>query len=173
MTIQLDRSHGRSRYKDLLALLSALAICEGAGLVGSLFTTPNIPGWYDRLVKPPLMPPSWVFGPVWGILYALMGVAAFIVWRRRAGRSETRAALVFFGAQLAVNIAWSAVFFALRSPGYGLLVIVVLWTAIAATIVLFERVSRTAAVLLVPYLLWVGFALYLNRSIWLLNPMTG
>jgi len=149
------------KWKELVA---AIVICELAGVIGSIFTFNSIPTWYAYLVKPSFSPPSWVFGPVWILLYALMGLAAYIVYE-----SKKRDALKIFGVQLCLNTAWSIVFFGFHSPLGGLLVIILLWLSIAWTILEFLKVSRPAAYMLVPYLLWVSFASVLNYSIWMLN----
>jgi translocator protein len=155
--------------KDVLKLILAIGICELAGVVGSLFTSSSIAEWYAYLVKPELAPPNWVFAPVWTTLFALMGIAAFLVWKKGLQRQEVRLALGIFAAQLILNTFWSIIFFGLRSPAGALVEIVILWLAILATIMAFARISRPAAWLLVPYLLWVTFATYLNYTIWLLN----
>ncbi len=134
-------------------------------LVGAFFT----PGaWYAELDKPSWNPPSWVFGPVWTALYATMGVSAWLVWRER-GLSGARGALTLFDVQLALNAAWSWLFFGLQRPGLAFAEIVALWLAIVATLAAFARHSRPAAWLLSPYLAWVTFAAALNFAIWRLN----
>ncbi|MCI0479331.1 tryptophan-rich sensory protein [Candidatus Uhrbacteria bacterium] len=157
------------KQRDILKLLIAIVISQAAGIIGSFFTSPAIPTWYATLVRPPLNPPSWVFAPVWTTLFLLMGIAAFLVWRRGLGRKDVRVALTVFGVQLGLNTLWSILFFGLQNPFLSLIEIVVLWSAIAATIGLFSRISKPAAYLLVPYLLWVSFATYLNAAYWLLN----
>ncbi len=139
-----------------------------AAAVGSLFTTPAIPGWYESLRKPAWTPPNWLFGPVWTLLYLAMGTAAWLVWRER-GFAGARLALIVFFAQLVLNALWSILFFGLRSPGAALAEIVFLWAAIFATMAAFWRVSRPAGWLFVPYLWWVTFAMFLNHAIWRLN----
>lgn len=114
-------------------------------------------------------PPGWIFGPVWTALYLLMGVAAYLIWMKGWENKEVRAALGVFGIQLMLNAAWSVVFFGLQSPGSALIELISLWFAILATIIAFSKISRQAAWLLVPYIVWVTFAAYLNWSIWLLN----
>ena len=156
-------------FKDVLKLVIAVAVCQAAGLLGSLFTTPAIPVWYAVLHKPAFAPPNWVFGPVWIALFVLMAVAAFLVWRRGWGLASVRLGLGVFAVHLVLNVAWSACFFGLRSPGAGFAEIVVLWLAIVATMVAFGRVSRAATALLVPYILWVSFAAALNYRIFMLN----
>jgi tryptophan-rich sensory protein len=130
-----------------------------------------MPGdWYASLAKPDWTPPTWVFGPAWTILYVMMALAAWRLWRRRHARPrESRRALALFAVQLALNLAWTPVFFGMQRPDLALLVIVLLWAAIAATIVAAWRACRTAAALLVPYLAWVTFATALNMAIWRLN----
>ena len=149
-------------------LLVLLALTLGVAALGSVFTAAGQPEWYGSLAKPAFTPPSWVFGPVWTTLYVLMAVAAWLVWER-AGSDRGRAALTAFGIQLLLNLAWSGVFFALRAPGWALLVLAALWVAIAVTMRLFLRHSRPAAWLLAPYLAWVSYAAALNFAIWRLN----
>ncbi len=155
--------------KDIFKLAAAIAISEFAGIIGSAFTVPAIPAWYATLNKPALNPPSWIFGPVWTTLYALMGIAAFLVWRKGWDRSDVRRALSAFGIQLILNALWSITFFGLHSPAWAFINIVVLWLAIVWTMILFYKISTPAMWLLVPYILWVSFAAYLNISIWMLN----
>lgn len=152
-----------------LKLIIAIIVSEGAGIIGSFFTTPSIPGWYRGLAKPELAPPNWIFGPVWTTLFLLMGIAAFLVWKRGLDRRNVRIALGIFLIQLALNTLWSVIFFGLQNPGLAFAEIIVLWLAILATIIAFAKISRTAAWLLVPYILWVSFAGYLNYAIWMLN----
>lgn len=156
--------------RSVATLVVFLAACFAAAGIGGLFTGPQVaPGeWYDTLAKPFFTPPSWLFGPVWTVLYAAMAVAGWLVWRERR-RTNVRPALVLFGAQLFLNLMWSIVFFGFEAPGLGLVEIVVLWISIALTIVVFMRVSRVAGWLLVPYIAWVTFATFLNAGIWLLN----
>ncbi|MDD5251171.1 MAG: tryptophan-rich sensory protein [Patescibacteria group bacterium] len=154
---------------DLPKLLIAVVVSELAGVIGAVFTTPSIPTWYAGLVKPALNPPNWVFGPVWTTLFLLMGVAAFLIWRQGMKRQDVRHALEIFGIQLLLNTLWSIIFFGLHDPGAALIDIAALWVAIMGTMVLFHRVSKLAAWLLLPYILWVSFAGYLNYSIWTLN----
>lgn len=140
-----------------------------AGFIGSLFTTSSIPNWYAGLIKPELNPPSWVFAPVWTILYLMMGLAAFLVWKEGYERREVRHALKLYVFQLVLNVAWSIFFFGLKNPGAALIEIIILWLAILATIFAFFKVSKLAGSLLIPYILWVSFATYLTYSIWALN----
>lgn len=146
-----------------------VAVTELAGIVGSIFTISSVDSWYATLVRPALNPPSFVFGPVWTILFALMGIAAFLVWERGWDRKDVKIALSVFSFQLILNILWSIIFFGMRSPGGALIEIIFLWIAIIFTIITFARISRTASWLLAPYILWVSFAAYLNYAIWMLN----
>lgn len=149
-------------------LLISLLIPQLVGIIGSVFTVPAIPGWYMELIKPSLTPPSWVFAPVWVTLFVLMGISLFLVWKERNSFSKF-AGIWFFFIQLALNALWSTLFFGLQNPGAALIEIIFLWVSILATIIIFAKVSRTAAWLMLPYLVWVSFALYLNYAIWLLN----
>lgn len=151
--------------RQWIALAVFLVLCLAAGWIGSLATMPAIPTWYAGLEKPSFNPPPAVFGPVWTLLYILMAIAGWRVWRIRGVDST----LVPFFVQLALNLAWSFAFFGAQSPILGLVVIVLLWLAIVWTIVVFRRVDSLAAGLLVPYLVWVSFATILNASIWALN----
>lgn len=154
---------------DLVRLFISVAVSEIAGFVGAIFTRPAIPTWYAQLAKPWFTPPSWLFGPVWLTLYAFMGVALFVVWRHGSSVVHVQRGLALFALQLLLNILWSAVFFGMRSPLYGLVVIVLLWFAILATILQFAKVSELASGLMIPYIMWVTFASILNLSIFLLN----
>jgi tryptophan-rich sensory protein len=151
--------------RDVFGLIAFVVLCFGVAALGGMATRPAIPAWYAALRKPSWTPPNWVFGPVWTILYALMAVAGWRVWRE--GRS--RVAALTFLLQLALNGVWSWLFFGLRRPDLGLLGITLLWLAILATMIAFWRVSRKACVLLVPYLAWVSFAAALNAAIWRMN----
>jgi tryptophan-rich sensory protein len=153
---------------DWVVLLGSIVVCELAGIVPSILTAEDVATWYPTLAKPAFTPPSWVFGPVWTTLYLLMGVALYLVWRSDRGRVR-RVALAAFGVQLVLNAAWSLVFFGSREIFGGLVVIVALLAVILATMALFARIDRRAAALLVPYLLWVGFATALNYELWQLN----
>lgn len=155
--------------KDWLVLVGFILCSQAAGIVGSLFTTPVIGGWYATLVRPVLAPPNWIFGPVWTTLFFLMGVAAFLVWQKGVARHEVKVALGIFLFQLMLNTLWSIIFFGFRNPGGAFLEIVFLWLAIVTMMVAFWRISKWAALLLLPYILWVSFAAYLNFSFWQLN----
>lgn len=154
---------------DFLKLIIAIVVSELVGIIGSFFTVSAIPSWYAELIKPVINPPGWIFGPVWTALYLLMGIAVYLVWKNGWERSDVRMALGVFGVQLVLNATWSFVFFGLQSPGPAFIELISLWVAILATIIAFSKISRQAAWLLVPYIVWVSFAAYLNYSIWLLN----
>ncbi len=154
--------------RSTLALLAFMAACFGAALVGSAFTAPSVPVWYEGLVKPSFTPPSWLFGPVWSVLYLAMAIAGWLVWRHQR-ESSTTLALALFGGQLVLNVLWSILFFGLQAPGIALVEILTLWVAIFATLLSFWRISKIASWLFVPYLAWVSFASILNFEIWRLN----
>lgn len=151
-----------------LGLIFWIGLCLAAAGIGSALTVPSIPVWYQTLAKPSWTPPSWLFAPVWTALYIMMGTAAWLVWRPR-GWTGASLALGLFVGQLALNVAWSGLFFKLRMPGLAFVEIVVLWLAIAVTTWSFARHSALAAWLLAPYLAWVTFAAALNLSIWRMN----
>lgn len=146
-----------------LKLFLAIIICQGAGLIGSIFTFNSVNTWYTTLNKPIFNPPSWIFGPVWTILYFLMGVSLYLAWNTK------KISLKWFWTQLALNSLWSVLFFGLRNPLLAFVEIILLWLAIFMTIKSFWNRNRTASLLLAPYLLWVTFASILNVSIVFLN----
>lgn len=155
-------------------LLFSIFICEAAGIIGGLFTAQAIPTWYAALVKPSFNPPNWAFGPVWIILYAMMGVSFYLLWNvldasRGEKKCDAKTAMIVFGVQLLLNLLWTFIFFGLHSPLAAIPVIILLWIAILLTIWLAYPLSRHAANLLVPYILWVSFASILNIAIFLLN----
>jgi tryptophan-rich sensory protein len=154
---------------SIAALVAFVALALIAGWIGSLATAPNIPTWYAGLVKPSFNPPNAVFPVVWTVLYIVMGFAAWLVWRTPADKASRRTALIAWFVQLALNVLWSFAFFGAHSPLAGLIVIVALLIAIVVTILAFRRVDGLAALLLVPYLAWVGFATILNAAIFSLN----
>jgi translocator protein len=156
------------KAKDILKLIASILACQFAGFLGSLFTTPAIPTWYATLKKPFFNPPNYIFGPVWTSLYLLMGISLFLFWRR-SDSPGYRTALIFFFVQLILNILWPIAFFGLRSPLSGLVVILLLWIAILLTIWRFLKTSRMGGLLLLPYLVWVSFAVLLNAALWRLN----
>ena len=159
-----------NKSMDLLLLAGSLLACLLAGAIGSAFTIRSIPIWYAGLSKPSFTPPNGVFGPVWSLLYLLMGIALFLIWRKGFAVPGVGMAVVMFVIQLVVNALWSISFFGLRSPFLGLVNIALLWVLILTTLVLFLRLSWLSGLLLVPYFLWVSFASALNFAIWRLNP---
>ena len=152
---------------NLLVLLVFLVFTLAVGFVAGQVTAPNIASWYAHLAKPSFNPPNWVFAPVWTALYVLIAVAAWRYWRVAGWRSK---GLALWLIQLALNFAWSFIFFGAHNPGAALADLVVLWLAIAATLTVFWRTDRPAGVLLIPYLAWVSFAGLLNFWVWQLNP---
>lgn len=152
----------------IMRFIACLVICQGAGLLGSIFTIPEIGGWYAQLVKPSFAPPNWLFGPVWTMLFIMMAVALYIIWSSRSDNGKG-AAFATFAVQLLLNVAWSAVFFGGHMILGGFLVIIALEIMIALTIYRFMIVSPLAALLMVPYLCWVTFAGVLNFYYWRLN----
>ncbi|HOZ56042.1 MAG: TspO/MBR family protein [Parcubacteria group bacterium ADurb.Bin316] len=155
--------------KKFITLFVSVAVCQLAGIVGSLFTAPAIPTWYAALKKPSFNPPSWLFGPVWITLYTMMGVSLYLIWQKRGEIKLAWPAIIFFLIHLAVNASWSIIFFGQKNIIGALILIVALWFMIVASIFLFYKINKTAAYLLVPYLLWVSFASILNYSLWRLN----
>ena len=150
-------------------LILSVIICQLAGIIGSFFTSPSIQTWYAILKKPFFNPPNWVFAPVWTTLFLLMGISLYLVWSRGIKTKKSKIAFTFFAVQLILNILWSVIFFGLKSPFYAFIEIIFLWAAILLTIFAFYRISKTAAYLLVPYIIWVSFAAMLNFSIFIIN----
>ena len=159
----------RSRLADIAALVLFLALCLGIGALGASVVATSVDTWYAGLVKPSFNPPDEVFGPVWTVLYILMGVAAWRVWRS-ADRDTTRGPLTLFALQLAINLGWTVVFFGLQKIASAVATIVVLDVAVLVTMLAFRSVDRLAALLMLPYAMWVAFATVLNVAIWRLNP---
>ena len=151
-----------------LGLIVFLVVCFAAAGIGGAVTTPKIGTWYATLVKPSWNPPNWIFGPVWSALYFCMAVAAWLVWRQD-GFAGAKLPLALFGVQLALNVLWSCIFFGLEMPGFAFIEVLLLWLAIAATMVTFWQCSMVAGILFVPYLAWVSFASVSNFTIWRLN----
>ena len=156
-----------------MKLVISILACFAAGGIGSLFTFKAIPTWYPTLKKPRYTPPEQVFGPVWTALYILMGISVFLVWQKGLNAEGVKIAFILFWIQLVFNALWSIVFFGFRSKGGGVIVIIVLWLLILATIVTSFKVSVWAGTLLIPYILWVSVATYLNLGIWQLNNPAG
>lgn len=150
-------------------LIISILVCQGAGVIGSLFTSPAISTWYATLQKPSFNPPNWIFAPVWILLFLLMGISLYLIWEKRLGNKKAKIAVFIFGVQLILNTFWSILFFGLQFPLYAFIEIIILWLAILLTIVNFYKISKLATYLLLPYILWVSFAGYLNYSIWQLQ----
>lgn len=160
----------QKQQNNVLALIIAVLLpIIGGGIVGFM-TSQDVNTWYPSLQKPAWNPPNWIFGPVWTILYGLIGLASWLIWRKRGGQEkQARSALIWYGLQLGLNFLWSVIFFGLRRPDLALLEIVLLWVAILVTMVKFARIDRLAAGLMIPYQLWVTFATALNGAVWWLN----
>lgn len=164
----MNKAPTSSSSQQAIGFLVAIAICFTAAGLGGMVTTPQIPGWYATLAKPTWNPPAWIFGPVWSLLYLMMAVAAWLVWRQ-AGIARAKLPLGLFAVQLMLNSLWSVLFFGFHSPGAAAVEILLLWAAILATLITFWQWSKLAGWLLVPYLAWVSFATVLNVTIWRLN----
>ena len=155
---------------DIKKLLFSLALCLSAGGIGSYFTMPSIGTWYAFLEKPVFTPPNWIFGPVWTLLYIMMGIAFYLIWKKEANDVVKSTAVTLYIVQLALNFLWSFVFFYAQQPGWALVNIILMWIFIFLTILWFGKISSLSAWLLVPYICWVSFATVLNFAIWKLNP---
>ncbi|HHQ45357.1 MAG TPA: tryptophan-rich sensory protein [Candidatus Altiarchaeales archaeon] len=155
--------------KDVLKLAGCIILCLSAGLLGSIATAQSVSAWYVELNKPSFNPPNWVFGPIWTLLYLMMGTSLYLVLRNGFKDEEVKKGVAIFAVQLILNTLWSFAFFGMKSPLAGIVVIIPLWLAIALTIIQFKKTSEKAAYLLLPYLAWVSFATILNLSITLLN----
>jgi len=155
--------------KNVILFVFSVGVCLLAGVIGSSFTIKSISTWYAFLVKPFFAPPNWLFGPAWTVLYILMGISLFLVLKHGIGKVKEKIAVTFFGIQLVLNVFWSLLFFTLHNPFLAFIEIIAMWFSILLTIVMFYKISKKAAYLLIPYILWVTFASILNASIWLLN----
>ena len=164
----MNRSVPISSSRDVLGLVAWLLLAFAAAAVGG-FASASAPEFYRELIRPPWSPPGWLFGPVWSVLYALMAIAAWLVWRSR-GFAGASVGLGLFIVQLAFNGLWTWLFFVWHQGGLAFAEILLLWVLIAATIVFFRRVSKRAGLLLIPYLAWVSFASALTLATWRLNP---
>jgi len=182
----------KDRYNKILKFLVSIIICEMAGVIGSFFTASQINAWYKFLNKPSFNPPSWIFGPVWTIIFILMGISLYLVWSKKFvvknelkikdkkawnhlsqkffnGSWQKANIVLIFVFQLILNILWSVIFFGFQSPGPAFFELLMLWVSVVYMIVNFYRVSKNAAWLLLPYILWISFAAVLNYYIWILN----
>jgi tryptophan-rich sensory protein len=156
---------------NTIKLAISVAVPLAVGGFSGFATARGVSTWYPTLVKPSFNPPAWVFGPVWTLLYVMMGIAAFLVWRKGLDADGVRVALTIFAVQLALNGLWSILFFGLQAPGWALAEIILLWISIGITTVFFWRVIPSAGALLLPYWAWVSFASVLNASLWWLNRL--
>jgi benzodiazapine receptor len=152
--------------KTILKLIICIAVCQLAGVIGSFFTMESGSIWYTALNKPALNPPNWIFAPVWITLYTLMGISLFLVINKGLSRPGVKSSILFFAIQLLLNGLWSIIFFGMHLILAALIIIIMLWIFILMCIIKFKRVSPVAAYLLVPYILWVSFAAYLNYSLY-------
>jgi tryptophan-rich sensory protein len=151
-----------------ISLICWLGICFAVAAVGGRWTASEIPGWYRTLARPAIAPPNWIFGPVWTLLYAMMAVAAWMAWESAPSQLRTWS-LVLFLVQLALNFAWTLIFFRCHAIGAAFIEVVLLWAAIGATTILFARIAPAVALLMAPYWAWVSFAAVLNEEFWRLN----
>ncbi len=158
-----------SKIKEVLRFVVSIVIPLLVGYVGSATTIASIPTWYATIIKPSWAPPNWIFGSVWTILYVLMGIALYLVWSKGLHRKDVQFAVILFVVQLLLNLSWSIVFFGYHALFGSFVLVLVLWLAILANLIAFYVISKTAGLLLVPYILWVSIASYLNYSIYLLN----
>jgi benzodiazapine receptor len=156
-------------FNNIVKLIISILACFAAGTIGSLFTFKAIPTWYPSLKKPKYTPPNQVFGPVWTTLYILMGISVFFTWQEGLSNNYVLLAFTLFWVQLVFNALWSIIFFGMKSKGGGVFIIIILWLLILATIITSFRISLLAGVLLIPYIIWVSTASYLNIGIWWLN----
>ncbi|KPJ55153.1 TspO protein [Parcubacteria bacterium DG_72] len=154
------------KYKRLII---SLALPQIAGLIGSLFTFSAIATWYAVLEKPSFSPPNWIFGPVWILLYVLMGISIYLIWSKAEEDRKAKGAVWLFWLHLFFNASWSVVFFGLKNPGLAFFNIIIIWVLIVVLMIKFWQIRKWSAILLIPYLLWVSFASVLNYFIWQLN----
>lgn len=155
--------------KTILKFIISIAIPEFVGGTAGIFTASSVSSWYMTLAKPSFNPPGWIFAPVWTFLYFLMGLALFIIWQKGKENRYFKIAIWVFAIQLSLNFFWSLLFFGLHSPGLALIEVIFLWFSIILNIFYFSKISKISAWLLVPYILWVSFAAFLNFSLWRLN----
>jgi translocator protein len=156
------------KSNDVIKLVISCGVPLAVGFGGSFFTA-NSMDWYKTLNMPAFNPPGWIFAPVWTILYLLMGISVFLIWKKGFAEKAERIALACFVFQLFLNAIWTPIFFGIKQPLIALVDIILLWLALAATIIYFYKVSKVSAFLLVPYIMWVSFAAVLNAAIYMLN----
>lgn len=157
------------RLKAAMRIITMIVLCCGVGIIGWVITGDAVTEWYPALKKPAFTPPSWLFGMIWPVLYVLMGIAAGILWNKPTGRKAVLTAMRLFLFQLILNGLWTPLFFGLHRIDLALIEIIILWITLLATTIVFYVQSETAGVLLIPYLMWVSFAVYLNAGYWYLN----
>ncbi|HIH32055.1 TPA: tryptophan-rich sensory protein [Candidatus Woesearchaeota archaeon] len=151
---------------DYVKLIVSIVICLLMGFIAGMSTSKSIDSWYSKIKKPSFNPPNWIFGPVWTILYVLMGISLYLMW---TSKIDNRLAIMFFVIQLVLNFLWSYLFFSMHNPLLAFIDIALLWIMIILTMIYAYPVSQTASLLMIPYILWVTFASILNLSIYLLN----
>jgi benzodiazapine receptor len=157
------------KVENIIKLIFSITICQVAGVMGSIFTSPSIPVWYATLQKPYFSPSNWIFAPVWILLFTLMGISLYLILIENLNDNTVKIGIAIFSFQLLLNISWSFLFFSLQNILYALLEIIILWFAILLTIYQFWKINKKSPYLLIPYLLWVTFAAFLNFTIWRLN----
>ena len=162
----------RNTLRSIILFLLAIGICLGIAYVGSLYMTPAIPAWFDILQKPDFTPPSWIFGPVWTVLYVLMGFSLYMIFQTGIKKKDVSLGLILFVAQLVFSFAWVYLFFGLHSTFYGLITCIALWFLVLCTVVQVSRFSVPGAAILIPYFLWVTVTLVLNFLILTMNPIS-
>lgn len=156
-------------FKNFIKIIFCIFVSQMAGIIGSVFTVNSINDWYQFLEKPVFSPPNWVFGPVWGVLYTLMGISVYLIWTSNVDKKRKRKAMMIFWVHLLLNALWSPIFFGAQNLGLALVVIAVILAFIILMIKIFWPIRKASSYLLIPYLLWVSFATVLNFSIYLLN----
>ncbi|MBL0049150.1 MAG: tryptophan-rich sensory protein [Bacteroidetes bacterium] len=168
-----DDSSGLGNKKGIsvfVKFILAILLCESVGILSALLSNAGNNAWFDALNKPSWNPPPYLFAPVWTILYLMMGISLWLIWKNKVAEVNKRKQYFIFGIQLFLNFSWSIIFFRMHNPLLALMDIILMLALIIATTVSFARYSKPAAWLLVPYLAWVSFATFLNYSIWILNP---
>jgi translocator protein len=155
--------------RNSLKLPASILACFLVGGIGTIFTSSAIPTWYAHLIKPSFSPPNWLFGPVWTLLYLLMGISLYLIWKKEVKSQKVREAIKIFAIQLVLNALWSPIFFGAKNLLLALVVIILMWVFILKTILVFGKIDKTASYLLYPYIVWVSFASILNFSVWILN----
>ena len=165
----IQRIYDGSEMTKIARLIFSVSVCLLTGFLGSFATRDSVTTWYAQLSRPSFTPPDWTFGVVWPILYVMMGISAFLIWNVGIDKRQVKVSLGCFALQLILNGLWTLIFFGLHLIGLALVEIVILWAAILMTILAFWKVSKPAALLLLPYILWVSFAVVLNAGLFLLN----